>query len=197
MVGARSYGVGLVAVLVLAAGCGGTSHGAARVVVSSDGPGPVKSASTTTMPHTHAMPRLTAAVTLDDGQWYLAPPRPTDTTALTESVAGDAVSHNADGSLAKPIVFLARYTDELPVIAKLAPGSYAPVPHDQLVVVVLRYGTNPISPQGPVPLTGPLPTGLSSYVTMAWLVDPVTGQGTYGASYPGPLPPISTSPATG
>jgi hypothetical protein len=192
----RSYGAGLVAVLVLAAGCGGTRHAAARVEVSASA-GTSSTESTTTLPETNAMPRLQKPVTLDDGQWYLAPPRPTDTTSLTDAVAGDAVSHNADGSLAKPIVFLARYTDELPKIAKLPTGSYAPVPQDQLVVVVLRYGTNPIAPQGPVPMTGPMPTGLSSFVSMDWLIDPVTGEATYGTSYPGPLPPISTTPATG
>lgn len=149
----------------------------------------------TTLPHTDAIPRLQKPVTLDNGEWSLVPPRPTDTTSLTDAVAGDAVSHNADGSLAKPIVFLARYTDELPTIAKLPTGSYAPVPHDQLVVVVLRYGIDPIPSQGPTPMTGPLPTGPSSYRSMDWLIDPVTGNTTYGASYPGPLPPISTTPA--
>ena len=191
----RLCGAGLVALSVLAAGCGGTRHAAARVEVSVHA-GTSLTESTTTSPEANAMPRLQKAVTLDAGQWYLAPPRPTDTTALTDAVAGDAVSHNADGSLAKPIVFLARYTDELPTIAKLPTGSYAPVPHDRLVVVVLRYGINPIGPQGG-PGTGPLPTGLSSYMSIDWLIDPVTGEATYGASYPGPPPPISTSPATG
>lgn len=72
---------------------------------------------------------------------------PTDKTSLTDVVAGDAVSHDADGSLAKPIVFLARLTDELPTIARMPTGSFAPLPHDQFVVAVLRYGWNPIPPQ--------------------------------------------------
>jgi len=149
---------------------------------------------TTALLGTEGIPRLMKAVTLANGQWFLAPPRLTDRTLLTNAVAGNEVSHHADGSLSKPIVFLARLTDELPRIAKLRPGSYAPLPDDQLVVAVLRYGTDPIPPQGPV--TGTMPTGLSSYRSMLWFLDPVTGEATWGASYPGPPPRISTSPAT-
>jgi hypothetical protein len=190
----RSYGVGLVALSVLAAGCGGTSHRAASVGVTAVTRRPT-TARAPAPPETNAMPRLKTAVTLDR-LWHLVPPRRTDTTLLTDAAAGDAVSHNADGSVAKPIVFLARVTDELPAIAKLSPGSYAPLPHDELVVVVLRYGWNPIGPQGG-PVTGPLPTGPSSYVSMLGLLDPVTGEGTYGDDFPGPPPRISTSAATG
>lgn len=187
----------LVAVLVLAAGCGGASHGAAPAVVSTV----VRTSpteTTTTLWGTNVPPaRLTKALTLDNGLWYLAPPRPTDTTSLTDAIAGDDVSHHSDGSLAKPIVFLARVTDEIPTITHLAPGSYVPLLNDQLVVVVLTYGLNRTYSGGPTGVTGPIPTGLSSYESMVGFVDPVTGEGSYGADYPGPPPPISTSPATG
>jgi hypothetical protein len=192
----RMHGAVVVAVVVLAAGCSGTRHGAVPVGVSAHA-GKFTTESTTTLPYTNVMPRLKKAVTLEHGQWYLTPPRPTDSTLLTQAVAGNAVSHKADGSPAKPIVFLARLTDELPRILKLAPGSYAPLPHDQLVVVVLEYGLNRMSAGGPTGSTGPLPTGLSSYESMLGFLDPVTGEGSFGADYPGPPPPISTTRATG
>jgi hypothetical protein len=194
----RSYCASLVAVLVLTAGCSGTSHRAAAVIVSAASE-TLPTETTTTLPGTNVSPaRLTHAVTLDNGVWYLAPPRPTDTTSLTDAIAGHDVSHNADGSLAKPIVFLARVTDEIPTITHAAPGSYVPTLNDQLVVVVLEYGLNLVSAGGATGSTGPLPTGLSSYESMLGFVDPVTGEGLgYGADYPGPPPPISTTPATG
>ena len=197
MVTTRLCHAGFAIALVLATGCGATRHAAAPGRVSAPaGTSPARS--TTTVRDTNVMPRLKKALTLEDGRWYLAPPRPTDATLLTAAVAGNAVSHNADGSPAKPIVFLARLTDELPKITKLAPGSYAPLPNDQLVVVVLEYGLNRVSMGGPTgPVPGPLPTGLSSYESMLGFLDPVTGEGSYGADYPGPPPPISTTPATG
>jgi len=67
-----------------------------------------------------------------------------------------------------------------------------------LSVVVLEYGLNRVSAGGPTGSPGgPLPTGLSSYESMVGFLDPVTGEGGYGADYPEPLPPISTTPATG
>jgi hypothetical protein len=198
MVATRSYGASLVAVLVLAAGCGGTRHTAVQVEASASSP-TSSTETTTTLPGTNVSPaRLTKALTLDNGIWYLAPPRPADTTSLTDAIAGDNVSHNADGSPAKPIVFLARVTDEIPTITHAAPGSYVPTLNDKLVVVVLEYGPNPVALGGATGATGPPPTGLSSYESMLGFVDAVTGEGSgFGASYPGPPPPISTSPPTG
>jgi hypothetical protein len=152
--------------------------------------------------------RLNKAVTLYNGKLRLAPALPGDRTSVTyaravallRAATGRNSSFTKTGAPARPIVVLARYTDNIAASQASAGAEAHGVANDpnaRLVVAVLFYGPPAMCCCCVTGGTGPPSTGPSTYESNLWLLDPNTGRLGDSASFPGPLPRISTTPQNG